>query len=218
MVVGQIIVIGQGAAVGNGPATFQVIMISNATNFTGKFLAYPGDILSGTIGTGSSVGPSAILAGNTNLSVAGIPPNAAFSFLITAFGTQAAPLLLNIGTNPPTLTLSSPGTYLLFARARFDYNAFLINSARTITMKLKRTNNTPVDLTFPNGVLAQVNFKTPASGTLTQTFGELTIPPLPYVAGAGLTDIIQLVGYVDLAWTSGTMDVTEASLVAVRIA
>jgi hypothetical protein len=195
---------------------------SNPPSFSGKFLAYPGDVPFNTvIVANAGVASGTILAGTNNYSIQGLPPNAAFQFTTVAFGAPPTGVQLAIATNPPTITVASSGTYLIFAGARFDYNAFAINAARTLTMKLHRTNNGAADLTFPDGLPAQVAFKTPGSGTLTQTLGQLWIPPTLYVTtnpSNNPADIIQLWGYVDAAWTSGTLDVIEASIVAVRIA
>jgi hypothetical protein len=210
MVVGQIIVIGAGSLLGNGPATFQVVTISTSTSFTGKFLAYPGDQLSGTIATGSSVGPSGSLPGTNNFNVNGT--GAVYSLTATA-------ALLNMGTTPPTLTLTAPGTYLIFGRARFDWNSATLVTGKTITMKLRRTNNTPADLTFVGGTIAQAAYKLPVgpAGTLAYTAAAFEIPPTLYTTLL-TTDIVQLWGSMDVIPSPGTVDTIEASLIALRIA
>lgn len=64
MVVGQILIIGQGpgaALVNPGPATFQVVAITNPTTLTLKYLGYPGDAGVGLlISTGAYVSPAGV--------------------------------------------------------------------------------------------------------------------------------------------------------------
>lgn len=122
--------------------------------------------------------------------------------------TQAA---LTFGTTSPSLTLTAAGTYLIFARVRLDYNAATFAANRTVTLKLRRTNNTAADLT--NGSTAAL---TQILTITTFTMGDYTWIPLPYVT-TNTNDAIAIFGGLDTAPTAGSLDAVEAEIIAIRL-
>lgn len=129
----------------------------------------------------------------------------------TAYQLTATQALLNFGTTDPSLTLDAAGTYVIFARARIDYNAATFADEETVTLKLRRTNNTAADLTN-----SSTSFLTAIITTLSHTAAIIDLPPVVYVTDNS-DDIVQLWGAcVDLPG-AGSIDATEASIVALRI-
>lgn len=130
----------------------------------------------------------------------------------TAYTLTATPALLDFGTTDPSITLPTPGTWLIYGRAKIDYTGATFAAVRTVPIKLRRINNTAADLT--NGSVTQ---STNIVTTLTCTMGEFVIPPIIYIT-TNSDDNIQLFGSVSVLPTAGTIDVNEASIVAIRIA
>lgn len=73
------------------------------------------------------------------------------TFTVHAGGTPytltTTPALLSLGTTAPVLSIDEAGTYLIAARCELNYNNATFVANRTATIKLRRTNNTPADLT-----------------------------------------------------------------------
>lgn len=128
----------------------------------------------------------------------------------TAYSLTAVAALVNLGTTPATLTFTDNGNYLIFARIRFDYNAATFAAVRNVTAKLRRTNNTPSDLSN-----ASAGLKTQVITTLTFSAGDINIPPTVYAATVG--DIVQIFASIDVIPTAGTLDCVEAEIVAIKL-
>jgi hypothetical protein len=128
----------------------------------------------------------------------------------TAYSLTATPAALTFGTTSPSLTLNAAGTYLLLARSRMAYNAATFAAVRTTTLKLRRTNNTAADLT--NG---SVTATTGIITLLTYTFIDQFWPVVYTTTNAN--DVISLFGSIDVLPGAGTLDVAEASIVAIRL-
>lgn len=126
----------------------------------------------------------------------------------TITNTQA---LLDFGTTDPSITLTKPGTYLLIGRANFENVAATFVANRTVTCKLRRTNNTAADVTG-----ATTSFGTGVITTLSSTCGIVETPPVLY-STALTTDIIQLFGAIDTVASAGSTTCTEACIVAIRL-
>lgn len=196
MVVGQKVVF-------DGPATFEVVTVNSATSVTLTFMGYADDVAPGsTISAGMGVSPSGTQPALSTLSV-----YAAGS----AYSLTATPALLNFGTTDPELTITSPGTWLIFARVRYDYTAATFAAVRTVTSKLRRTNNTAADLT--NG---SSSWKTDIITTLTYTAAIHVLPPVVYTT-ANSDDVISIFGDVSVVPSAGTLDAIEAEIVALKI-
>lgn len=122
-------------------------------------------------------------------------------------GTSAA---LNTGAEDPVLVIDSPGTYLINVRMQVDYaNATIVNE--TATLKLSRTNNTPGDISN-----ATTTIDLPASSTLTHTYGYVTLPPVIYTT-LNSDDSLTIFGAISGVPSNGNINISEASIVAVRI-
>lgn len=128
-----------------------------------------------------------------------------------AYSLTQTPALANLGTTPASITLNGPGTYLLFARLRLDYNAATFAAVRNVAAKLRRINNTAADLTN-----ASAGLKTSIITALTYTAGDINIPPVVYQTDQP-NDNIQLFASIDTLPGVGTIDVVEAEIVAIKL-
>lgn len=137
--------------------------------------------------------------------------------VVTVYATGTVYTLTNaaaecvFGTISPSLVIDSAGTWLIRARARVDSTASTLAATRTVTLLLRRTNNTAADLAG-----SPLAVKTPitAGGTFAILAGNL--PEIVYTT-TNANDIIQLYGLIDTVPTGGTVQVMEASIVAVRL-
>jgi hypothetical protein len=108
------------------------------------------------------------------------------------------------------ITLTTAGTWMLFARARVDYTGATFAASRTVNLKLRRQNDM-VDV--PS---AFVGFYTDIVTTKTATAQFVTFPPVMY-ATAGTTDIIEMMATINTEPTAGALNVSEADIVAVYL-
>ena len=129
----------------------------------------------------------------------------------TAYQLTNTAALLNFGTTDPSLTLTSPGTYLLLGRAVLDYNGSTFAASRVVTLKFRRTNNTAADIT--NG---SMTIDTAIVTTITNTFGDFVLPFVIYTT-ANSDDIIQIFGDVDTVPSAGSLDAVGAEIVAIKL-
>lgn len=234
MVIGQIVIVGQtlGAALaGPGPGTFQVTALPSASSATLKFLGYAGDVAPGvTISAGAGVSPAngqlsvplpvasggtgggTAAAALTNLGLSSptnLPLTIYGSGAPYALTTTAGGALLAVGTNPPSLTINKAGTWLVLARARFDFAGTTFAANQTLTCRIRKTNNTPADQ-------SQASFLIPIVTTITETMAIFDMPPLIFVT-AGTTDILELWGSMTALPGAGAVNAVETSLVAIKL-
>jgi len=139
---------------------------------------------------------------NTNLSVYAVG---------TAYALTNSSAALDFGTTDPALTISTAGTYMLFGRVKLDYTGATFAAVRTVTLKLRRTNNTAADVSN-----SSTAFLTQIITTLTFTAGSISLPPVVYTT-TNTNDSVTIFGDVSVAPTAGSLDATEASIVAVRL-
>jgi hypothetical protein len=128
----------------------------------------------------------------------------------TVYTLTATPAAVDFGTTDPSITLDSAGTYLIFASAKTNYVGATFAAAKTVTLKLRRTNNTAADLT---GGTASIG--TDIVTTLTNTFRNNSWFCIYTTSNAN--DVIALFADVSELPAAGTMTVAEASIVAIRL-
>lgn len=128
----------------------------------------------------------------------------------TAYTLTTTSSAVAFGTTSPTITLPASGTYMIWPTAKINYVGATFLSSRTITMKLRRTNNTAADVA--NSSTAS---QTQVVTLLSFTLGTPAIPVVAYTGSAG--DVISMFAGIDVAPTVGSVQVTEASLVAVQL-
>ncbi len=129
----------------------------------------------------------------------------------TAYALTATPALLDFGTTDPSVVVDKAGTYLLTARVALQYNAATIAAPRTVTLKIRRTNNTAADIANTTFTL-----QTEATTARTSHFATAPAPAVPY-ATVNTDDILQLFGSMDVVPSAGSLDAFEASIVLTRL-
>lgn len=129
----------------------------------------------------------------------------------TAYTMTASAAVLTFGTTSPTLVLDKAGTYLITAKANLENVGATFAANRDVTLKLTRTNNTPGDLAHSTTVFG--------TGVTTTVTGLLALAGLPAViyTTTNTTDSISIEGLVSVVPTAGSLQVTEASIVAIRL-
>lgn len=128
----------------------------------------------------------------------------------TVYSLTATAALLDFGTTDPSITVTVAGTYMIYWGAYLKDNGATFAANRTVTIKIRRTNNTVADIT--NASLAI------DTGTITAITGPLAVvagKPVKYVAAAG--DILQVWGSVSVIPTAGSLDANDAWILIVRI-
>jgi hypothetical protein len=117
---------------------------------------------------------------------------------------------LNFGGTDPAIVLLSAGTYLILSTAQLEYAAATITT-QTATLKLRRTNNTAADIT---GIFLTIDL--PAATTQTYTVGAYSLPVAVYTT-TNDDDALTLFGNLDAAAGAGSVQCSDASIVAVRL-
>lgn len=130
----------------------------------------------------------------------------------TAYALTATPAALDFGTTDPAIVVGQAGTYLLRGRVLLRYNAATFAANRTVTLKFRRTNNTAADLT--NG---STTLTTEIVTTFTSTWVECQLPELVYVT-TNTDDALTIFADVNTIPTAGSLEATEAHIIAHRIA
>lgn len=128
----------------------------------------------------------------------------------TPYTLTATPAALDFGTTDPVLVIDRPGTYLLFGSVNIAYNAATFAASRTVTLNYRRTNNTP-----GNGGASRV-VNTDIVTTVTSTFLTVDLPPTIYTTPRA-TDSLTIFADVAVLPSAGSIQATQATLVAVRL-
>jgi hypothetical protein len=100
---------------------------------------------------------------------------------------------------------------LLMGTVNLKYTAATFAANQTATIKLRRTNNTPADVTSAS-TISTLRIIT----TITDNVGSIKIPPVLYTT-ASATDIIQVFGQLSATPSAGSVQATEASIIAIRV-
>lgn len=211
-----------------GAGYFSVDSKADDTHFTGTYLDVAGNTNTGnTVNAGAAVSPSGpamtdplpVDQGGTNSATATLARAAlgvgGANLTVYAAGTVYSltntAALIDFGTTDPSLVITAPGVWLILARARIDYTGATFAAVRTGALKLRRTNNTAADVSnSPCGFLTDI------ITTLTYTLGTFNLPPVIYTT-TNSDDIIQLWGSISTVPSAGTLDVSEASVVAIKL-
>lgn len=145
-------------------------------------------------------------------------------------GSPVANGVVTIGATAAALSLTLPGTYLIFARANIDYTkgtdtgvTFPVSGGGTglshVTLKL-RNITAGADVT---GTTTNFIPRVGASAGITTQMGTADIVQLPVgvvtlALNASLPTAIQLWAVIDTSPSVGIVEIMEASLVAIKIA
>ncbi len=129
----------------------------------------------------------------------------------TVYSLTNTDALVDFGTTDPTIVVDQAGTYLLFGRAYLIYNGATYAGTQTATIHLRRTNNTPADVANAT-TTATLRIVT----TITDTVGVMPLPPVVYTT-SNSNDSISVYGSLSATPAAGSVDVKEASILALRI-
>lgn len=129
----------------------------------------------------------------------------------TAYSLTNTAAALDFGTTDPSVVINKAGTYMLTARVNLEYAGATFAANRTVTIKLRRTNNTAADLTNATTALG-TNIVTTVNGVL----AIVNIPVVIYTT-TNTDDAIAVYGDVSVVPTAGALNATEANIVAVRL-
>lgn len=128
----------------------------------------------------------------------------------TVYSLTTTAALLDFGTTDPSVTINKAGTYLLMARVNLQNTGATYLNSRTVTLKVRRTNNTAADIT--NGTIALgTRVITAQTGTMEDSAWQTLYTT------TNTDDILQLWGSISTVPSAGSLDATEASIVAVRV-
>ena len=190
--VGELLFISDGTHKG----TFQVTAVPTTTSVTVAFLSYPLDTA-----VPFTMALAAVVTPTGQKFTPGTPKN------LVGTGTVAvtsATTQLNVASNPPTWTIPDTHTYIIFSRAKFDSTGLTYAGTTALTLKLRRTNNTPADL-------LSIVWTFPAAPVQNQSILALTLPPLFYTP-AQVNDVIELWGATAADPTAGALNCKETYL------
>ena len=129
----------------------------------------------------------------------------------SAYTLTATSAAIDFGTTDPSITLAKAGTYLLLASATVQLVGASFAANQAVTIKARRTNNTAADVT--NAVAA---LGTGVRTTITEGLGVIQLPAVLYTTTA-ITDVVTLFGDVAVVPGVGSIQVTAASILAVRL-
>ncbi len=128
----------------------------------------------------------------------------------TAATLTGSSALLDFGTTDPTVVLPQAGTWFIYASVNARYNAATYADNQTGIIKLRRTNNTAADIANASRT-NQLEIVTAFTGPA----GFLALPVIVYTT-VNNDDSLSLYGILSALPGVGSMDVTEASIVAIR--
>lgn len=129
----------------------------------------------------------------------------------TAYSLTATSAALDFGTTDPVLPISHAGTYLIIGRTVVRYNAATFVANQTLTLKLRRTNNTAADVSNSTGA-----YTTDITTTRTANFVQIGFAPVVYTT-ANADDSLTIFGDISVVPSAGSLDVTAASILAIRL-
>lgn len=199
-------VVGQNVFISDGThlANFQVTALqASPPVMTLRALGYNGDSAAAvTINSGATVSPGGVQGTN--------------GFTVLATNNSATGGSQNLSVTPSqsngvslTLVGSAAKTYTLSCRVRVDYVGATFAANQTVTVSLRRTNNTAA-------TLASSTMGTAIVTTVTYSLGEISVITFPYTT-VGVSDIIQVFISVSVVPSAGVINAVETSLSAVEL-
>lgn len=125
----------------------------------------------------------------------------------TAYSLTTTAAQVTVNGTDAKLTVPGTGQWLLRGRVNLKYNGATFAANRTVTIKLRRTNNTAADVTN-----ATCTVITGVVTTITETFMVVEIPE-SYYTTVNTDDEIAVYASIDTLPSAGSLDITEASIV-----
>jgi hypothetical protein len=203
MVVGQPVFV-------EGAGIFTVSSIPDSTHAVLTYLDYSTNTNAGaSIPLGSGVSPAGTQAPapvtntTTPLEIHGVGTG-------TDIGTTAGGQALGFSTTAPIITITTAGTWMLFARVRIDFIGKTYTTNETVTLHLRKNNTTDLANSTVEFIMPKV---TP---TVSYTAFAISLPPVLFVTGI-TTEFITIFAEVSGVAGAGSIQPVEASIVAVRL-
>ncbi len=128
----------------------------------------------------------------------------------TVYTLTATSAGVDFGTTDPILTINAAGTYKIKGRVKVALNGATFAANRTLTVKLRRTNNTAADVAS-----SSTTWIVPIVTTLTNTLAVIELPEVFYTTAVG-TDTIQIFADISVLPSAGSISIDEASITAIR--
>src|SRR6185436_4651175 len=129
----------------------------------------------------------------------------------TAYTLTNASAAVDFGTTDPIFTITAAGTYLLRGKVQVELFGATFAANRTLTIKLRRTNNTAADVAN-----STVSYTVPVVTTITNTLAVIDLPEVFYPTALA-TDTITLFADISVVPSAGTITISAASITAVRL-
>ena len=129
----------------------------------------------------------------------------------TAYTLTNSTATVTFGTQSPTITLSTAGTYLLMWTARIDHSGATYAANRTIAIGMARTNNTPAAVGFGQALITNI------ITTTTETAEGGNLSGFSQYTTANTNDVIVLQASVSVVPTAGSSVVSACQINALRI-
>lgn len=139
-----------------------------------------------------------------NHTIAGVGTGSAYTIPDTAAA-------IDMGTTDPAIVLNKAGTYLLLGRVNMQYVGATFAANRNVIIKYRRTNNTAADL-----VDGATTMGTNVTTTVTGNFANAPMPIILYTT-SNLNDALTIFVSVSTSPTAGTLQVTGAEIMAIRL-
>lgn len=190
--------------------TITNIAQSSVTNLTTDLAAKQPTLVSGT--NIKTVGGTSILGSGDIALPTAVGTNKVASYSSgTAYNMTTTPAKITFGSNSPSVTLPTAGTYVIMSNVRIDYAGLTNLAANTVTIKLRRINNTATDLSDAAG-----DFVVPPVTLLTSTGGDCDVSTVFYTT-TNNNDIIEIWGSRSGSVSVGNIQAGNAWIVAYRI-
>lgn len=128
----------------------------------------------------------------------------------TVYTLTATSAAVDFGTTDPILTVNAAGTYKVRGRVKVNLIGATFAANRTLTVKLRRTNNTAADVA--NTI---TTWTIPITTTLTNTLAVIVLPEVAYTT-ANTNDTLTIFADVDVLPSAGSITIEEAAVMAIR--
>src|SRR6185436_7518958 len=129
----------------------------------------------------------------------------------TAYSLTNTAAAVDFGTTDPVITIPAAGTWRVSGQVHVYFNGATFAADRTVTIKLRRTNNTAADLTN-----ATITLHTGVVTTLTSSFMVVSWEADDYTT-SNSNDSITIFADVNTVPSAGSLQIDQAKIYARRI-
>lgn len=119
---------------------------------------------------------------------------------------------VDYGTTDPVIVIPAAGSWLIWANAQTNFVGATFAAPQSVSYKIRRTNNTAADVADSTR-----SSDLPVITTLTGLGPSVALGPILYVT-ANTDDALELWGALSAAPAAGSVTVSAASILAMRVA